>query len=164
MNQKPSGQDDLLRIETLHHADKDKTEAYILELVVWLHHLVSHSRTGIMSPVKSPVQSPINLSILRPNSASSTLTVEDQEMLRDVNKRKLTPGISKSQEFNTAKSRVLKHHHRLTKSNSHSPTTTEAKKDPFPIWRPSSVPIVDFDIDRIRVLDAIDRVDTIRSL
>lgn len=163
MNQKPSGQDDLLRIETLHHADKDKTEAYILELVVWLHHLVSHSRTGIRSPVKSPIRSPINLLIHKPNDASSILTSEDQEMLRDVNKRKLTPGISKSQEFNSARTRDMKYHQRLTKSSSHSPTTADAK-DPFPVCRPSSVPIIDVDIDRIKILDAIDRVDTIRSL
>lgn len=170
VNRKPAGQTDLIRIETLHHADKEKTEAYILELVVWLHHLVSQSRTtingGIRSPVKSPIRSPnqksIQLSTHKPNSPSPMLTIEDQEMLRDVSKRKLTPGISKSQEFDTAKTRLSKHH-RLSKSSSHSPTS-ETKRELFSIRRPSSVPVIDFDIDRIKALDVIDRVDTIRSL
>lgn len=81
-------------------------------------------------------------------------------MLRDVGKRKLTPGISKSQEFETAKTRLSKHH-RLSKSSNHSPIS-ESKNDIFCTrWRLPSVPFIDFDIDRMKALDVIDRVDSI---
>lgn len=166
VNRKPTGETDLLRIETLHHADKDRTESYILELVVWLHHLVSLARSsngGIRSPVKSPIRSPnkktVQLFAEKACSTSPVLTVEDQQMLRDVSKRKLTPGISKSQEFDTAKTRLSKHH-RLSKSSSHSPISES--KNMFSIRRPS-IPVIDFDNDRNKAMDVIDRVDTIRS-
>lgn len=166
VNRKPAGQSDLLRIETLHHADKDKTEVYMLELVVWLHHLVSQVRIvngGIRSPVKSPIRSPnqktAQLFTQKGGSTSPLLTIEDQQMLRDVGKRKLTPGISKSQEFATAKTRLSKHH-RLSKSSNHSPIS-ETKNDIFSTRRLPSVPVIDFDIDRMKALDVIDRVDTI---
>ncbi|KAL9173357.1 hypothetical protein ABFS82_03G108600 [Erythranthe guttata] len=172
MNRKLSGQTDLLRIETLHHADKEKTEAHILDLVVWLHHLITQSRAangGIRSPVKSPIRSPnqktLHLSSHKQNSPPSTLSVEDREMLLEVSKRKLTPGRSKSQEFDTTTARLCKHN-RLSKSSSHSPTSEHSSKredDPFPIRRTLfSLPSIDFEIDRVKALDVIDRVDAIQ--
>ncbi|THU67716.1 hypothetical protein C4D60_Mb05t27650 [Musa balbisiana] len=171
VNQKPAGQVELIRLETLYHADKEKTEAYILELLVWLHHLVCHSKSntgGIRSPMKSPVHSPTQNSLIatstpiKPNAPSPVLTQEDEEMLRYVIFRKLTPGISKSQEFDTAKRKTSKRY-RLSKSNSHSPTSSSTK-DLFAVRRQSMLPVIDFDIDKIKALDVIDRVDNIRKL
>lgn len=174
VNRKPAGQSDLLKIETLYHADKEKTEHYILDLVIWLHHLIAQSRTTgcgattrspIKSPIRSPSQKPIHLgSSQKATCPSPTLTTEDQEMLRDVNKRKLTPGISKSQEFDTDRIRGrLSKYNRLSKSSSHSPAR-EAKREISYTRRPTSVPVIDFDIDRMKALDVIDRVDTLRGL
>lgn len=50
---------DVIQIETLHHADKQKSEAYILELVLWLNYLVAQSKATsnggrLRSLLKSP--------------------------------------------------------------------------------------------------------------
>ncbi|XP_047310355.1 protein PSK SIMULATOR 1 isoform X2 [Impatiens glandulifera] len=163
---KATGQIETIKLETLHHADKEKVETHILELIVWLHYLISQSRSSTnnsKSPIKSPIRSPNQFQARK--SSPPSLSVEDQQMLRDVNKRKLTPGISKSQEFDTAKTRLMKKHNRLSKSSSHSPTY-ESMKDhrPIHIRRPLSLPVIDFAIDKLKALDVIDRVDTVRSL
>jgi len=168
LNCKLSGQMDMTRIETLYHAEKEKADALILELVVWLHHLISKSRNGhvgVRSPIKSPMSSPtkrgasITLLAGKTNNLSPILTQEDQDMLRDVKYRKFVPGISKSQEFDTKSSHSKQS--RLSKSNSHSPASGN-RKDLIPVRRSSMLPVIDFEIDRTKALDLIDRLDDLK--
>ncbi|GJM88670.1 hypothetical protein PR202_ga04761 [Eleusine coracana subsp. coracana] len=79
-------------------------------------------------------------------------------MLRDVKYRKFIPGISKSQEFDT-KPRHSKQ--RLSKSNSHSPASGN-RKDLLSVRRFSMLPVIDFESDRTKALDLIDRLDDLK--
>jgi hypothetical protein len=168
MNYKLSGQMEFTRIETLYHAEKETTEAHILELVVLLHHLISKSRNangGVRSPMKSPISSPkqkgttITLLPGETNKSSPVLTQEDHDMLRDVKYRKYIPGISKSQDFDT-KPRHSKQS-RLSKSNSHSPANGN-RKDLLSVRRFSMLPVIDFEIDKTKAMDLIDRLDDLK--
>ncbi|XP_042063290.1 protein PSK SIMULATOR 2-like [Salvia splendens] len=98
----------LIRLQTLYHADKRKVDSCILELVTWLHRLVSLVRyrdNGLKAlPQRSPTRKGSNINIDKHSDKTKThkaqLSSEDRNLLEDVMKRRnLVPGLSKSQEF-----------------------------------------------------------------
>ncbi|XP_015571072.2 protein PSK SIMULATOR 1 [Ricinus communis] len=93
-NRKPAATTaDIIRVETLHHADKDTTEAYILELILWLHHLAKKSKNGVNGGDKSPINSQISAPLEKVNQPlrlelpkAPALATEDQVLSQDVSK------------------------------------------------------------------------------
>lgn len=99
----------LIRLQTLYHAEKKKMESYILELVTLLHHLiyVVRYRDSVVPnrATKSPTRKGLNLNaeMVGKNGKKTQiaqLSSEDKYLLEEVMKRrKMVPGRSKSQEF-----------------------------------------------------------------
>ncbi|KAH0459809.1 hypothetical protein IEQ34_010472 [Dendrobium chrysotoxum] len=138
---KPAGQTTMLRVETFYHADKENTDAYILDLI--------NSASSALSSKSSPINS---------STSTSALTEEEQEMLRQIVLPKRSCRISKSQDFDMERPQLLKLS-RLSKSSSSTPTRMSKNES-----RKMSLPVIDFDINRTKALDVIDRVDSLRKL
>ncbi|KAJ0496110.1 hypothetical protein HanHA89_Chr13g0495981 [Helianthus annuus] len=104
---KTAGSNNIIRLQTLYHADKQKMDRYILDLIIWLHRLISLVRFRDKVPKYVPSRSPTTTN--GPISANGKLqrvqiSLEDRNLLEKVMKRRmLVPGISKSQEFVTVK-------------------------------------------------------------
>ncbi|XP_020550957.1 uncharacterized protein LOC105166052 isoform X2 [Sesamum indicum] len=116
---KTSSQNNLIRLQTLYHADKRKVESWILELVTLLHRLISLVRYRDNGLKAQPARSPTNKgsngiseTLSRSNNGrmhGTQLSSEDRDLLEDVMKRrKFVPGLSKSQEFVMAKKKKNK--------------------------------------------------------
>ncbi|KAL5555130.1 hypothetical protein UlMin_037366 [Ulmus minor] len=166
-NRKQTLNTDVIRIETLHHADRDKTDLCVLEMLLWLHHLVTKTKSstnpeGISStlpttstPLPKANQEPKDMHVTH---QSSTLTPEDEDMLQRVTKKQRVPRISKSQDFDAEKISLRKRRS-LARSSSHSPG--RRSKEVLPLNRlDSGLRGIDFGIDKKKVLDIMDRLDT----
>ncbi|KAL8524100.1 hypothetical protein ACS0TY_013895 [Phlomoides rotata] len=111
---KTSTPNNLIRLQTLYHADKRKVDSCILELVTWLHRLVSLVRyrdnglkvPSMRSPALKGLNTPSETFTRDAKTHKTQLSSEDRNLLEDVMKRKkLIPGLSKSQEFGVAKTK-----------------------------------------------------------
>lgn len=105
---KTAGSNNIIRLQTLYHADKQKMDRYILDLIIWLHRLISLVRFRDKVPKYVQSRSPINSSsdssrLIKGNNGKLQrvqISMEDRNLLEKVMKRRmLVPGISKSQEF-----------------------------------------------------------------
>ncbi|OIV97588.1 hypothetical protein TanjilG_12345 [Lupinus angustifolius] len=123
----------LIRLQTLYYADKQKIDNYIIELLAWLHHLISfvRSRQNTMNPM--PTRSPpkgLNfqsnkmiqfLSVDRnKNRFRAQLSKEDRRLLEEVIAKRKNPGISKSENFGLPNKKEARDLHR-TRSVGSSP-------------------------------------------
>ncbi|KAL1343951.1 protein PSK SIMULATOR 2 isoform X1 [Arachis hypogaea] len=129
----PAESSKLMRIQTLYYADKHKIDNYIVELLAWLHHLISFVRsrqnTLKQMPMRSPPKGrfqPKMLEFLSPDgSGDKTLgrevSEEDRRLLEEVITRRSRPGISKSMDFDAPKKRESRRDRYMAKSASSSP-------------------------------------------
>lgn len=158
---------DVMRIETFHHADKEKVENYILELLLWLHRLAVKSKAGVdVGEIKPANKSHVGTVIQKTNQQSTNavsplLTTNEQIMLKDVSSKMRVRGISKSKslDFDSLKTGSTDSN-RLIKSSSYSTTSRSKELSYNRIC--SKVPVIDFHIDKKRALDVIDRVNVTR--
>ncbi|CAA7403493.1 unnamed protein product [Spirodela intermedia] len=155
-NKKSAQQSNVIRILSLYHADKEKTDEFILQLAVWLHHLAVQVKargfgSKTLSSVRHHGQKYIPSSLgtkkglpLSPNDKSSTLSPlseEDRRILEGLGSRRAVLRRSKSHGCTDEKVRKGRRTRSLSYGNSPNKELSSA---------------LDVHVDRTRVLDVID--------
>ncbi|XP_019195471.1 PREDICTED: uncharacterized protein LOC109189157 isoform X2 [Ipomoea nil] len=160
---------DVMQIETLHYAEKQKTDAYLIDLLLWLNHLISQSKAAVNAgnvkpsikpAIPSPFQEANQLPLQKDaKSESPDLCVEDQETVQKVSNEELEQGMSMSQDMNSVdnSSEKLEQTHEIS---SYSGTVESNELSPANA-HPLNFNITDFDDDTEKKLDATHRVDTV---
>ncbi|XP_059460796.1 protein PSK SIMULATOR 2 [Corylus avellana] len=132
----------MIRLQTLYYADKEKTDLYILKLVTLLHRVISLIRRrdhGFRPlPLRSPTRNALDFHSKMQHSVSMNysskthgiqLSQEDKNLLDEVIGSLSVPGISKSQKFTMAEERGIRVWP-LSRSTGSSPTRKlDAKQD-----------------------------------
>lgn len=111
----PAKESSLIRLQTLHYADKQKLDVHILELLTLVNHLMSFGRYRheAMRPIpsRSPPKgldfhSKMRQLVMMDSSGKQLgikLSEEDRNLLEKVMARKRNPGVSRSEDLALAK-------------------------------------------------------------
>ncbi|TKY57626.1 phosphatidylinositol-3-phosphatase myotubularin-2 [Spatholobus suberectus] len=130
-----SKENNVIRLQTLYYAEKQKIDFYIIELLTQLHYLVTfvryrHNAIRPMPTRTSPKRLDFQAKMLQFISLDrirTQLSQEDKRLLEEVTVRRRTPGVSKSENLVMTKKRSAKVWH-YSKSVGGSPVTTEGLK------------------------------------
>ncbi|XP_056167852.1 protein PSK SIMULATOR 1-like [Syzygium oleosum] len=146
VNQRPAGKGDFIRLNTLYHADKEKTESCIVELLFWLHQLVCKKRAmndGVTCSLDSTVSSP----------SGEEIRLSSPSPRKDVSKRKMMPRTIETLESETENPHSC-YYHLLSSGISDSPTIGSPGVSVLILKTLS----MDSSIDMMTALDVIDGI------